>query len=89
MGPELINFVEESFRAYRSLADRYDHISTELQNANNTIASVCPDQVPYMDDDDEDSPRPKTPRKMTEGHKPNIPNVPKVQQCLPQAILKI
>lgn len=76
--PELINFVEESFRAYRSLADRYDHISTELQNANNTIASVCPDQVPYMDDDDEDSPRPKTPRKMPEGHKPNIPNVPKV-----------
>ncbi|TKY58715.1 NETWORKED 2D [Spatholobus suberectus] len=76
--PELINFVEESFRAYRSLADRYDHISTELQNANNTIASVCPDQVPYMDDDDDDaSPRPRTPRKMPEGCKPNIPKVPK------------
>ncbi|XP_061367268.1 protein NETWORKED 2D-like [Gastrolobium bilobum] len=72
--PELINFVEESFRAYRSLADRYDHISTELQNANNTIASVCPDQVPYMDDEDEDSPR--TPRKKPEGLKPNIPNPP-------------
>ncbi|XP_014492744.1 protein NETWORKED 2D isoform X1 [Vigna radiata var. radiata] len=76
--PELISFVEESFRAYRSLADRYDHISTELQNANNTIASVCPDQVPYMDEDDDDSPRPKTPRKMGEGYKPNVPNVPKV-----------
>jgi len=75
--PELISFVEESFRAYRSLADRYDHISTELQNANNTIASVCPDQVPYMDEEDEDSPRPKTPRKMGEGYKPNIPKVPK------------
>ncbi|XP_027921561.1 protein NETWORKED 2D-like isoform X2 [Vigna unguiculata] len=76
--PELISFVEESFRAYRSLADRYDHISTELQNANNTIASVCPDQVPYMDEDDEDSPRPKTPRKMGDGYKPNVPSVPKV-----------
>ncbi|XP_027348109.1 protein NETWORKED 2D-like [Abrus precatorius] len=77
--PELINFVEESFRAYRSLADRYDHISTELQNANNTIASVCPDQVPYMGDDDDDdgSPRPRTPKKMPEGFKPNIPKVPK------------
>nr|KYP54979.1 Laminin subunit alpha-2 [Cajanus cajan] len=77
--PELINFVEESFRAYRSLADRYDHISTELQNANNTIASVCPDQVPYMDEDDEEpSPRPKTPKKKSaEGAKVNIPKVPK------------
>jgi len=75
--PELINFVEESFRAYRSLADRYDHLSTELQNANNTIASVCPDRVPYMDeDDDEASPRPS--RKMAEGFKQNVPNVPKV-----------
>ncbi|RDY05694.1 Protein NETWORKED 2D, partial [Mucuna pruriens] len=75
--PELIIFVEESFRAYRSLADRYDHISTELQNANNTIASVCPDQVPYMDvDDDDASPRP--PKKMPEGfNAPNIPKVPK------------
>ncbi|KAH1198601.1 Protein NETWORKED 2D [Glycine max] len=72
---ELINFVEESFRAYHSLADRYDHISTELQNANNTIASVCPDQVPYMDDDDQDSHRAKTPIKMPEGYKPNIPKV--------------
>ncbi|XP_057419786.1 protein NETWORKED 2D-like isoform X2 [Lotus japonicus] len=74
--PELINFVEESFRAYRSLADRYDHISTELQNANNTIASVCPDQVPYMDDDD-DIASPRTPRKMAKGFSPNIPKVPK------------
>ncbi|KAG4992150.1 hypothetical protein JHK87_025607 [Glycine soja] len=41
--PELISFVEESFKAYRALAERYDHISTELQNANNTIASVFPD----------------------------------------------
>jgi hypothetical protein len=79
--PELIIFVEESFRAYRSLADRYDHLSKELQNANNTIASVCPDRVPYMDEDDDDA-SPRTPRKMPEGFKPNVPNnvpeVPKV-----------
>ncbi|KAB1998341.1 hypothetical protein ES319_D12G082700v1 [Gossypium barbadense] len=36
--PELIHFVEESYRAYRALAERYDHLSTELQNANSTIA---------------------------------------------------
>ena len=45
--PELINFVGESYQAYRALAERYDHISTELQNANTTIASVFPEQVPY------------------------------------------
>ncbi|OWM85410.1 protein NETWORKED 2D [Punica granatum] len=71
--PELIYFVEESFRAYRALAERYDHISTELQNANNTIASVFPDQVQFeMDDDDDDIPR-RTPENL----KPNIPKVPK------------
>ncbi|OIV93853.1 hypothetical protein TanjilG_13868 [Lupinus angustifolius] len=75
--PELINFVEESFRAYRSLADRYDHISKELQQANNTIASVCPDQVPYLDDDDDDDVSTRPPRKMPDGFKPNVPNVPK------------
>ncbi|KAE8718529.1 Protein NETWORKED 2D [Hibiscus syriacus] len=50
--PEIINFVEEFFRAYRALADRYDHLSTELQNANNTIAAICLDQVRGLDDDD-------------------------------------
>lgn len=81
--PELIHYVEESYRAYRALAERYDHISKELQNANNTIASVCPDQVLFLDDDDDEAssgtPKtPKTPRpskKLTEGFKP--PNIPK------------
>ncbi|XP_020216019.1 protein NETWORKED 2D [Cajanus cajan] len=73
--PELISFVEESFKAYRALAERYDHISTELQNANNTIASVFPDRVPLMDEDDDDgSPRPG--RKKPEGSKKNIPKPP-------------
>ncbi|XP_028802780.1 protein NETWORKED 2D-like [Neltuma alba] len=76
--PELINFVEESYRAYRALAERYDHISKELQNANNTIASICPEQVPFMDEDDEDG-SPKASRKAPEGFKPSnaAPKVPK------------
>ncbi|CAJ1931284.1 unnamed protein product [Sphenostylis stenocarpa] len=72
--PELINFVEESFKAYRALAERYDHISTELQNANNTIASVFPDRVPLMDEDDDDASQ-RPPRKKPEGLK-KIPNPP-------------
>ncbi|XP_019423921.1 PREDICTED: protein NETWORKED 2D-like isoform X2 [Lupinus angustifolius] len=76
--PELINFVEESFKAYRALAERYDHISTELQNANNTIASAFPDQVPFMDEDDDDNASPRSSRKQPpEGFKTQPPKVPK------------
>ncbi|KAF8012218.1 hypothetical protein BT93_I0371 [Corymbia citriodora subsp. variegata] len=72
--PELINFVGESYKAYRALAERYDHLSTELQNANNTIASVLPEQVPFsMDEDDEESPK----RPVHDVPKQNIPKVPK------------
>ncbi|XP_030528253.1 protein NETWORKED 2D [Rhodamnia argentea] len=72
--PELISFVGESYKAYRALAERYDHISTELQNANNTIASVFPEQVPFsMDEDDEDTPR----RPVLAVPKQNVPKVPK------------
>ncbi|XP_057448565.1 kinase-interacting protein 1-like [Lotus japonicus] len=74
--PELIGFVEESFKAYRALAERYDHISTELQNANNTIAQAFPDRVPFMDEDDDDVSSPRTPRKLPEGFKGNIPKPP-------------
>lgn len=53
--PELVNFVEDSFRGYRALAERYDHLSRELQSANRTIASVFPESVHLpMDDDDFD-----------------------------------
>ncbi|OMO56298.1 KIP1-like protein [Corchorus capsularis] len=80
--PELIHFVEESFRAYRALAERYDHICAELQNANNTIASVFPEQVQFMDDEDDDSPRsPRFPKKSSDS-KGNIPKVPKLPKDL-------
>lgn len=53
--PEIINFVEESFRAYRALAERYDHLSRELQSANRTIATAFPERVQFaMDVDDHD-----------------------------------
>ncbi|KAL5078966.1 hypothetical protein RYX36_007387 [Vicia faba] len=74
--PELISFVEETYKAYRALAERYDHISTELQNANNTIASAFPDRVPFMDEDD-DIGSPRTPKKTPlEGYKTNVPKPP-------------
>ncbi|XP_066366557.1 protein NETWORKED 2A-like [Miscanthus floridulus] len=45
--PELINHVEEMFRSYQALADRFDRISSELHKANHTIATVFPDQVQF------------------------------------------
>ncbi|KAJ7943732.1 Protein NETWORKED 2D [Quillaja saponaria] len=75
--PELINFVEESYKAYRALAERYEHISTELQNANNTIASVFPEQVQFAIDEEDENASPRFPKKLSEASKPNIPNVPK------------
>ncbi|XVE86867.1 hypothetical protein DITRI_Ditri18aG0069700 [Diplodiscus trichospermus] len=76
--PELIHFVEESYRAYRALAERYDHISTELQNANNTIASVFPDQVQFAMDDEDEFGSPRFSKKSSQNSKGNIPKVPKL-----------
>ncbi|XP_019052074.1 PREDICTED: protein NETWORKED 2D-like [Nelumbo nucifera] len=85
--PELINFVEEFFREYRALADRYDHICGELQNANNTLATVFPEQVQYEMEEDEDSASVKTSKptkfpmntqkERDQDPKPNVPEVPK------------
>nr|XP_043615949.1 kinase-interacting protein 1-like [Erigeron canadensis] len=78
--PDLICFVEETFRAYRSLAERYDKLSRDLQKANTTIASIFPDQVSYDDFDDEDGP-PKIPRNMPpQNQGPNAAKIPKVPQ---------
>lgn len=43
--PQLVGYVEEVFRSYRALAERYDLLSKELQSANHTIAIVFPEQV--------------------------------------------
>ncbi|KAK2430066.1 protein NETWORKED 2A [Trifolium repens] len=82
--PELVEFVEEAFRAYRALAERYDHLSRELQSANRTIASVFPDQVPCQIDDDEDDESdtgtvPPSPDLNSQfQNSPSIPKVPKI-----------
>ncbi|CAF2352873.1 hypothetical protein HID58_039410 [Brassica napus] len=78
--PELISFVEESFKAYRALAERYDHISKELQNANTTIASVFPDQVPEfaMNEDDDSAVSPRSRKTQTDAMLSSNKNVPKV-----------
>ncbi|KAK6154163.1 hypothetical protein DH2020_013802 [Rehmannia glutinosa] len=77
--PELISSVEESYRAFKALADRYDLLSKELQNANHTIATVFPEQVQFAMDEDEDCPTPKIPKnsQIQTGNMPNIPKVPK------------
>ncbi|CAN0878461.1 Protein NETWORKED 2D [Linum grandiflorum] len=79
--PEIIIFVEEAYRAYRALAERYDHISTELQNANNTIAYVFPEQVQFAMEEEDDIPSPRFLKKGGGSGdfppKGNIPKVPK------------
>ena len=75
--PELISFVEESYKSYRALAERYDKLSTDLQKANNTIASIFPEQVQFeMDDDDEDCDI-RCKKGFREPPKANAPQVPK------------
>ncbi|KAL2531294.1 Protein NETWORKED 2D [Abeliophyllum distichum] len=56
--PELIQFVEESFRAFRALAERYDHLSKDLQNANHTLGTVCPEKLQFAVDEDYESSSP-------------------------------
>ncbi|KAG6591698.1 Protein NETWORKED 2A, partial [Cucurbita argyrosperma subsp. argyrosperma] len=51
--PELVEHVEDSFRSYRALAEKYDHLSKEFQGANRTIASIYPERVHYTIDDDD------------------------------------
>ncbi|OAY76080.1 Protein NETWORKED 1D [Ananas comosus] len=49
--PELMKLVEEFYRAYRALAERYDHATGALRQAHRTIASVAeqfPNQIPLV-----------------------------------------
>ncbi|CAN4097318.1 unnamed protein product [Withania somnifera] len=77
--PELIHFVEEFYRAYRALAERYDHLSKELQAANNTIATVFPEQIQLaMEEEDEyGTPKvPKIPPQILTSSGSNVPKAP-------------
>jgi len=90
--PELVEFVEEAFKAYRALAERYDHLSRELQSANRTIASVFPDQVPHhIDDDDYEESDTRTisssPNFNNQIQKSVVPKVPKKDFRSPSMLL--
>ncbi|RDY12713.1 Protein NETWORKED 1A, partial [Mucuna pruriens] len=62
--PELMKLVEEFYRAYRALAERYDHAMGELRHAHKTMAEAFPNQEHYMLTDD--SP-------CVESHTPEVP----------------
>ncbi|KAJ6796440.1 protein NETWORKED 1D-like isoform X1 [Iris pallida] len=46
--PELMKMVEEFYRAYRALAERYDHATGALRQAHRTMAEAFPDQIPLV-----------------------------------------
>ncbi|KAF5937390.1 hypothetical protein HYC85_024896 [Camellia sinensis] len=50
--PELMKLVEEFYRAYRALAERYDNATGVLQQAHRTMAEAFPNQVPMVLGDD-------------------------------------
>ncbi|EOA33168.1 hypothetical protein CARUB_v100128021mg, partial [Capsella rubella] len=71
--PELMKLVEEFYRAYRALAERYDHATVELRHAHKTMAEAFPNQVPFdMLEDSASSScsEPRTPEKMPPGIQP-------------------
>ncbi|XP_065882255.1 protein NETWORKED 2A-like [Euphorbia lathyris] len=75
--PELVNHVQESYRSYRALAERYDHLSKEMQSANRTIAAVFPEQVQYSIEDDDEFTLNSSTASTTPPDLENLPNVPK------------
>lgn len=50
--PELMKLVEEFYRAYRALAERYDNATGVLRQAHKTMAEAFPNQVPLILSDD-------------------------------------
>uniref|UniRef100_A0A1J3E3S8 NAB domain-containing protein n=1 Tax=Noccaea caerulescens TaxID=107243 RepID=A0A1J3E3S8_NOCCA len=45
--PELMKLVEELYRAYRALAERYDHTTVQLRHAHKTMVEAFPNQIPF------------------------------------------
>ncbi|KAF5941642.1 hypothetical protein HYC85_019284 [Camellia sinensis] len=69
--PELMKLVEEFYRAYRALAERYDHATGELRHAHRTMAEAFPNQVPFVLSDDSPSGSSAHER---EPHTPELPH---------------
>ncbi|XP_051147191.1 protein NETWORKED 2A-like [Andrographis paniculata] len=80
--PELIAAVEDTYGDFKALADRYDLLSKDLQNANHTIATVFPEQVQFcgLDDDDDGGdnphPHPQFPFPSDQNNNDNNNNIP-------------
>ncbi|PKI78926.1 hypothetical protein CRG98_000699 [Punica granatum] len=70
--PELMKLVEEFYRAYRALAERYNHATVELRLAHRTMAEAFPDQVPYSLSDE--SPSNSSSGPDAEPHTPEMPH---------------
>ncbi|KAH0468211.1 hypothetical protein IEQ34_003244 [Dendrobium chrysotoxum] len=58
--PELMKFVEDFYRAYRALAERYDHATGALRHAHRTIAEAFPNHIPLALPDESPSTSPGT-----------------------------
>ncbi|XP_010259118.1 PREDICTED: protein NETWORKED 1D isoform X2 [Nelumbo nucifera] len=69
--PELMQLVEEFYRAYRALAERYNHATGVLHHAHKTMAEAFPNQVPFMLADDSPAGSSTT---VTEPHTPEMPH---------------
>ncbi|VAH87456.1 unnamed protein product [Triticum turgidum subsp. durum] len=66
--PELMKHVEEFYRAYRALAERYDQATGALRQAHRTISEEFPNQMPSMSEDSPSSSQegePRTPEMLT------------------------
>ncbi|GAV88527.1 KIP1 domain-containing protein [Cephalotus follicularis] len=64
--PELLKLVEEFYRAYRALAERYDNATGFIRHAHRTMAEAFPNQVPFLLADD-------LPATDTYPHSPEMP----------------
>uniref|UniRef100_A0A0E0K925 NAB domain-containing protein n=1 Tax=Oryza punctata TaxID=4537 RepID=A0A0E0K925_ORYPU len=60
--PELMNLVEEFYRAYRALAERYDQATGALRQAHRTISEAFPNEMPSMSEDSPSSGQDVEPR---------------------------
>ncbi|KAM6566312.1 hypothetical protein CsatA_025440 [Cannabis sativa] len=70
--PELMKLVEEFYRAYRALAERYDHATVELRHAHRTMQEAFPNQLPYALGDESQSNSSAGPE--VEPHTPEMPH---------------
>ncbi|TVU31106.1 hypothetical protein EJB05_22776 [Eragrostis curvula] len=67
--PELMKLVEEFYRAYRALAERYDQATGALRQAHRTISEAFPNEMPSMSDDS-----PSASSQEMDPHTPDMPN---------------